>query len=93
MTGHSNRELLKLMKELSFRHFNRDWQSGLEYILWHWMHHTSPLSSNDKHRLYIIHSRARGWFAVLDEPSEGPQFMTTDKWVRLFQDEFDGATN
>jgi len=93
MSEYDNRELLKIMKELSFKHFNKDWESGIEYILWHWMHHTSPLSSNDTHRLYIVHSRARGWFAVLDEPSEGPQFMYTDKWIRLFQDEFDGAVN
>ena len=93
MTEHANRELLNLMRELSWRHFQNEWESGLEYILWHWIHHTSPLSSNDKHRLYIAHSRAKGWFAILDEPSEGVQFMTTDKWIRLFQDEFDGAVN
>ena len=93
MSDHDSRELLKIMKELSWRHLQKDWASGLEYILWHWIHHTSPLSSSEKHRLYIAHSRAKGWFAVLDEPSEGPQFMTTNKWVRLFQDEFDGAVN
>jgi len=93
MSEHSNRELLKIMKELSWKHFNKDWESGLEYILWHWIHHTSPLSPREKNKLYIAHSRALGWYAELDEPSEGPQFLTTDKWIRLFQDEFDGAVN
>jgi len=93
MSDYDNRELLKLMKELSYRHFNVEWENGLEYILWHWMHHPSPLTVHDEHRLYMAHSRAKGWFAILDEPSEGVQFMTTDKWIRLFQDEFDGAVN
>lgn len=93
MSEYDNRELKKLMESLSLRHFSEEWENGLEYILWHWMHHTSPLSVSDKHKLYILHSRSKGWFAVLDEPSEGAQFMTTDKWIRLFQDEFNGAVN
>lgn len=93
MSNHDNLELLKLMKELSQRYYHKEWESGLEYILWHWIHHKSPMSSADVNRLFMAHTRARGWFAILDEESEGPVFLHTDKWIRLFQDEFDGATS
>ena len=93
MSDYNNRQLLAVMKRLSRKHFRCEWENGLEYILWHWMHHTSPLSADDNNGLYMAHSQAKGWFAILDEPSEGEQFMTTDKWIRLFQDEFDGAVN
>lgn len=93
MSKYANRELLKLMQEISSRHFHVEWESGLEYILWHWLHNTSPLASNDKHRLYIAHTRANGWFATLEDDSEERTFVSTDKWVKLFQEEFDGAVN
>lgn len=93
MSTYANKELFDYMTNLSVRHFDNDWESGLEYTLWHWIHHTSPLSLADKHQLYILHTRANGWYAFLDEPSEGQVFLTTNKWIRLFMDEFDGAVN
>ena len=81
------------MEEISFRHFDTKWESGLEYILWHWIHHSSPLLANDKRRLYISHTRANGWFSILEEGSEERQFVSTDKWIKLFQEEFNGAVN
>lgn len=93
MSKHANALLLKLMEEVSVRHFRNEWESGLEYILWHWIHNSSPLSSNDKHRLYIAHTRANGWFTILDEDSDEKVFISTDKWIKNFQEEFDGAVN
>lgn len=92
MSEHANRELLDLMQRISLRHFYNDWESGLEYILWHWVHNDSPLSSHDKHRLYILHTRANGWFALNEETKE-KEFISVEKWIKLFQEEFDGAVN
>ena len=93
MSEHSNRALLVLMKELSRKYYRKEWESGLEYILWHWIFHPSPMSAYDTNRLYMAHNRSNGWFAILDEESEEKVFMNTDKWVKLFQEEFDGAVN
>lgn len=93
MLKNANRELLKLMEEVSLRHFHVDWESGLEYILWHWIHNDSPLESHYRHKLYIAHTRANGWYTILKEDSKEKEFISTDKWVKLFQEEFDGAVN
>lgn len=93
MSKQANRDLLSLMKSVSLRHFKNKWENGLEYILWHWIHNNSPLSSSDKHRLYLAHTRANGWFAILDEESGEKVFVSTSKWIKNFQEEFDGAVN
>ena len=93
MSVHANRELLDIMRNISLRHFGNDWESGLEYILWHWVHNDSPLKPHDKYRLYMAHTRASGWFAILGEESEEKEFISTNKWIKLFQEEFDGAVN
>ncbi len=93
MSDYANRILLNLMRELSRRHYHTEWESGLEYILWHWLHNESPLRSNDKHRLYIAHTRANGWYTILDENTKEIGFVSTDKWIKNFQEEFDGAVN
>jgi hypothetical protein len=93
MSEHTNRALLTLMKDLSQKYYHKEWENGLEYILWHWIFHSSPMSTYDVNRLYMAHNRANGWFAILDEESEEKVFMSSDKWVKLFQEEFDGAVN
>jgi len=91
MSDFNRERLLAFMQTLSMKHYHCTWANGIEYTLWHWMHHDdNPLSQADTHRLYILHNRCKGWFALLDEPSEGSQFLTTDRWIRLFSDEFNG---
>ncbi|NOX49182.1 MAG: hypothetical protein GXP16_01425 [Gammaproteobacteria bacterium] len=92
MSNFASKTLMLYMVKMSRKYFNKDWENGLEYILWHWIHYASRMSQSDKHKLYILHTRARGWFAILD-PAKGQQFMKTDKWVKLFQDEFDGSVS